>query len=113
MKQCVVSFLDIGGIRHSVEVQADSMHEAAAAALESFHEHDCSPGRGSELEVQVRSAVTHTITVKKLEDWANSSGASPRDAILNRRIKAVLPTPVLPATRGSERRGRAFNAEQT
>jgi hypothetical protein len=52
MKQCVVSFVDFGGIRHSVEVQADSMYEAAAVALENFHAHDCSPGRGSELEVQ-------------------------------------------------------------
>ena len=113
MKRCVVSFIDFGGIRHSVEVQADSMYEAAAAALESFHAHDCSPGRGSELEVQVRSAVTHTITVKKLEEWANLSGASPRDAILKRRIKAALPVPAMPATRGSARRGHAFNAEQT
>ena len=88
------------------------MYEAAAVALESFHAHDCSPGRGGELEVQVRSTVTHTLSVKKLEDWANLGGTSPRDAILKRRIKAALPAPA-PATRGSERRGRAFNAEQT
>lgn len=68
MKQCVASFVDFGGIRHAVEVQADSMYEAAAAALESFHAHDCLPGRGSELEVQVTSAVTHTLSVRKLED---------------------------------------------
>jgi hypothetical protein len=103
MKHCVVSFIDVGGIRHSVEVQADSMYEAAAAALESFHGHDCSPGRGSELEVQVRTAVTHTLSVKKLEDWANHSGVSPRDTILKQRIKAVLPSSHLPATRRSER----------
>ena len=113
MRECSVSFIDIAGIRHTVEVQAESMYEAAAAALESFHAHDCSPGRASELEVQVRSAVTHTLSVKKLEDWANLGGASPRDAILKRRIKAALPSPALPATRGSERRGRAFNAERT
>jgi hypothetical protein len=113
MKQCVVSFVDFGGIRHSVEVQAGSMYEAAAAALESFQAHDCSPGRGSDLEVQVRSAVTHMLSVKKLEDWANVSSASPRDAILKRRIKASLPGAPLPVTRGSERRGRAFNTEQS
>lgn len=104
MKHCVVSFVDFGGIRHSVEVQADSMYEAAAAALENFHVHDCSPGRGSELEVQVRSALTHMLSVKKLEDWAKVSGASPKDAILKRRIKTALPGVPLPATRGSERR---------
>ena len=40
---------------------------------------------GNELEVQVRSAVTHTVNVKKLEDWANLGGASLRDAILKGR----------------------------
>jgi hypothetical protein len=48
------------------------MYEAAAAALESFREHDCSPGAGSELEVEVRTAVTHTTGVKKLREWAGS-----------------------------------------
>lgn len=103
MKQCVVSFVDFGGIRHAVEVQAGSMYEAAAAALENFHAHDCLPGRGSELEVQVTSAVTHTLSVRKLEDWANVGGASPRDALLKRRIKAVLPVTPLPLTRVSEK----------
>jgi hypothetical protein len=28
MKHCTVSFVDFDGIRHSVEVQADSVHEA-------------------------------------------------------------------------------------
>jgi hypothetical protein len=99
MKHCVVSYIDPGGIRHSVEVQADSMYEAAAAALESFRGHDCPPGRGNELEVQVRTAVTHTLSVKKLEDWANHSGVSPRDTILKQRIKAALSSSHLPATR--------------
>jgi len=90
MKQCVVSFVDFSGIRHSVEVQADSMYEAAAAALESFHAHDCRPGMGNELEVQVRSAVTHTIGVKRLKDWAGLGGGSPRDVVLKQRIRAVF-----------------------
>jgi hypothetical protein len=90
MKDCIVSFLDFGGIRHSVEVQADSMYEAAATALENFHQHDCPPGSGNELEVQVRSAITHTLSVKKLKDWAQLGGGSPRDVILKRRINAVF-----------------------
>ena len=90
MKQCVVSFIDFTGIRHSVEVQANSMYEAAAAALESFREHDCAPGVGSELEVQVRTAVTHTIGIKKLREWAGQGRRSPRDVVLKQRIKAVF-----------------------
>lgn len=90
MKHCIVSFVDFGGIRHSVEVEADSMYEATAAALEVFHNHDCPPGPGSELEVQVRTAVTHTIAINRLKEWASLGGSSPRDKVLKQRIKAVF-----------------------
>ena len=93
MKDCIVSFVDFGGIRHSVEVQADSMYEVAAVALEAFQQHDCSPGIGTELEVQVRTSVTHTIAVNKLKDWAKLGGGSPRDVVLKDRIKAVFTSP--------------------
>jgi hypothetical protein len=69
------------------------MYEAAAAALEAFHEHDCAPGIGSELEVQVRTAVTHTIGMKKLKDGADIGGRSPKDVVLKQRIKAVFTRP--------------------
>jgi len=90
MKHCVVSFVDSGGIRHSVEVQADSMYQAAAAALEAFHEHGCRPVSAVELEVQVRSAVTHNIRVGRLKQWAEAGGRCPQEAMLKRRIRAVL-----------------------
>jgi len=90
MKHCIVSFVDLSGIRHTVEVQANSMYEAAATALENFREHECSPGTAGELEVQVRSAVIHTIAIKRLRDWADLGGGSPRDVILKRRIKAAF-----------------------
>jgi hypothetical protein len=104
MKHCMVSFVDPGGIRHTVEVEADSMFEAAAAALESFRAHACSPGLASELQVQVRTAVTHTVTLKKLKDWAERGGRSPRDTVLRRRIKTTLSAPP-PLPRESRRRG--------
>ena len=89
MRLCTVSFVDTSGIRHSVEVQADSMYEAAAAALETFHEHECSPATGGQLEIQVRNAVTDTLATKRLKDWADLAGGSPRDVILKARMKRV------------------------
>jgi len=98
MKECIVSFLDPDGIRHAVEVQAGSMYEAVAAALEAFRQHDCRPGMGSELEVQVRCAVTHTIAVRKLKHWADLGGGSPREVVLKDRIKDIF-TSAPPAAR--------------
>ena len=111
MKQCAVYFVDTNGIRHSVAVQADSMYEAAAAALETFREHECSPGVASQLEIQVRSPVTHTLAMKKLKGWADLAGGSPRHVILKGRMKRVLARDdSITRARDSHRDGRAGGA---
>jgi hypothetical protein len=61
----VVSYLDNDGIRHTVEVQADSLYEAAVLGVKTLREHDCAPGDISKLEVEIRSSITHEITTKK------------------------------------------------
>jgi hypothetical protein len=47
-RTCVVSFVDSDGIRHSVEVAAESLYEAAALAVKEFRRHtwvdDVGPG---------------------------------------------------------------------
>lgn len=45
---CVVSYLDTEGLRDSVEVEAESLYEAAVLAIRVFRQHDCEPGQGSE-----------------------------------------------------------------
>jgi hypothetical protein len=44
MASCIVPYLDTSGIRHSVEVEADSLYEAGVLAMRTFEEHDCEPG---------------------------------------------------------------------
>jgi len=68
MAKCVVSYLDTTGIRHSVEVEAESMYEAAALAIKSFKAHDCEPGVMSQLDVEIRTSVRHSLTVKRLHE---------------------------------------------
>jgi hypothetical protein len=36
MAECIVSYLDISGIRHTVEIEADSLYEAAALAIKAI-----------------------------------------------------------------------------
>src|SRR6478672_11215291 len=52
MATCVVSYVDTSGIRHSVEVEADSMYEAAVMGVKVFRQHDCEPLEGSRLEIE-------------------------------------------------------------
>lgn len=68
MASCVVSYLDVSGIRHTVEVEAESLYEAGALALRTFRQHNCEPGIMGKLEVEIRTSVTHTVTVQRLQD---------------------------------------------
>jgi hypothetical protein len=82
MRSCVVSYLDLSGIRHSVEVAADSLFEAAVLAMRTFREHDCEPESLSKLEVEIRSSVTHTVTPKRVQEWLNGGAKSPKEAVM-------------------------------
>ena len=69
MPACIVSYVDMEGLRHSVELEAESLYEAAVLAVRTFRQHDCEPGELSKLEVEVRTAITHTVTLKKIHSW--------------------------------------------
>jgi hypothetical protein len=91
IRACTVSFVDVDGLRHSVDVQAESLYEAAAMAIRTFREHDCEPGSASQLDVEARSpGITHSINVRNLRDWLASSAKSPRDRLLKERLRGLL-----------------------
>lgn len=90
MRSCVVSYLDVCGIRHSVEVQAESLYEAAVLAVKTLREHDCAPGEISKLEVEIRSSVTHEITLKRVRQWLKGGAKSPKEAVMKERLRELL-----------------------
>ena len=90
MAKCFVSYVDTSGIRHQVEVEADSMYEAAALAVRTFKDHDCEPGAMGQLEVEIRTSITHALTVKKLHDWLNGGAKSPNEGGLKDRLRQIV-----------------------
>jgi hypothetical protein len=44
MAACIVSFVDLDGIRHSVEVEAEGLSEASVLGLCAFRKHEMEPG---------------------------------------------------------------------
>src|ERR1700722_3904909 len=54
-KTCLVSFKDSDGFRHTVEIEAESLYEAAALAARSFADAGCPPTSGSELQIEVKA----------------------------------------------------------
>ena len=90
MAKCFVSYLDLSGIRHQVEVEAGSLYEAAALAVRAFRDHDCEPGPLCQLEIEIRTSVTHTLTVKKLREWLNGGAKTPRDVVMKDRLRELM-----------------------
>lgn len=90
MAVCVVSYLDTEGLRHTVEVEAASLYEAAVLAMRIFKQHDCEPGAISKLEIEIRSSVTHTVTPKKVHEWLNGGAKTPKEAVMKERLRSLL-----------------------
>ena len=89
MSACVVSFVNLDGLRHSVELEADSLYEAAVLAIRTFKRHNCEPAPTSNLEIEVRTSVTHTIPTKNVHAWLNRRATSPREAVMKERLRGL------------------------
>jgi hypothetical protein len=88
-----VTVTDVRGVRHAVEVSADSVFDAAARALAALAAHAWTDGIGpaTRVDVQVLEPVlTHTITVQQLARWAQSSATSPEERIRKDRVSVLL-----------------------
>ena len=90
MAACIVSFVDLEGIRHSVEVEAEGLYEASVLGLCAFRKHDLEPGGLTQLEVEVRSSVKHTLTVTKVREWLQRGVRTPKEAVLKERLRTLL-----------------------
>jgi hypothetical protein len=90
MAACIVSFVDLDGIRHSVEVDAEGLYEASVLGICAFRKHDLQPAGLTQLEVEVRSSVTHTLSVNKVQDWLKRGVRTPKEAILKERLRSLM-----------------------
>ena len=90
MSACIVSFVDLDGVRHSVEVQAEGLYEAAVLGLAAFKKHDYVPGGLTQLEVEVLSSITHIVTVKKIQEWLGRGVRTPKEAVPKERLRALM-----------------------
>lgn len=90
MASCIVSFADTDGVRHRVEVEVESLYEAAVLAMNTFKKHNVPPLPAQKLDIEVRSSVVHTIKVQKVYDWLNGGAKSPRTAVVKDRLREIL-----------------------
>ena len=92
-KPCRVSYKDLEGVRHTVEVTAESVYEASVLALSALSKHDWveNVGPGTKLEIQiVEPNVTHMLLVAQLKSWLEQPARNPADVIKKKKLKAML-----------------------
>jgi hypothetical protein len=92
-RSCIVSFTGPTGIRHSVEVMAESLYEAAALGLSLLRKEDWADpiAPGTRFDVQVREPSTiHTVTVQQIQRWCDGVAISPDEVLKRRKVKAML-----------------------
>ena len=90
MASCIVSYLDSEGLRHAVEVEAESLYEAVVLGVQAFREHDCDPGEVRPIDVEMRKSITHTLTLSRVQQWLDGACRSPKEKVNKERLKALL-----------------------
>jgi hypothetical protein len=93
LKTCRVSFRDAEGIDHAVDVQADSMYEAAVLGLRALKRSDWIEviGPGTRISIQVQQPpIEHFLMYAQLTRWLDGGGTTPADVLKRKRLKTLL-----------------------
>lgn len=93
LRTCTVSFTGPSGVRHSVEVTAESVYEAAALGVSALKNSGWvdAIAPGTELEIQVREpASCHRLTLQQILRWCDGVAVSPDETLKKRRLKQLL-----------------------
>jgi hypothetical protein len=91
-RTCAVT--DARGVRHTAEVSASSLFEAAVLAVQVLRRDgwiEDAIGGGSKLEVEVREPATrHMVTMLQIKRWLNGATISPNERVKKDRLRSLL-----------------------
>jgi hypothetical protein len=72
VRACFVSFADVRGIRHGIEVQAESLYEAVVLAVRAFRQDPWLErlGPATVIDVEIREpGMKHSLSLQQVESW--------------------------------------------
>ena len=93
LRPCIVSFQDLRGIRHSTEVEAESLYEAAVLGIRRLNDDPWLEkiGPATVLQVEVRHPGTaHAISLQQVERWLAGATTNPNEASKKVKLKMLL-----------------------
>ena len=91
-RACTVSFVERGA-QHSVDVDAESVYEAAALALKAFRHrvYIKGPSRHAMLEIQVQAPTRVKVKVADVLEWLyQTPGRTAQQTELKKRLRDLL-----------------------
>ncbi len=93
LKACLVSFTDVRRIRHTAEVEAESLYEAAVQGIRRLNQDPWIEriGPGTKLEIEVREpSAKHELSVEQVERWLAGTTKNPTEAMKKKKLKLLL-----------------------
>lgn len=93
LRTCAVSFTDVKGIRHSVEVEAESLYEAAVLGTRRLNDDPWIEKIGSAtvLDIEPREPTAkHSISLQQVERWLAGATTNPNEASKKAKLKMML-----------------------
>ena len=93
VRACTVSFVGPSGVRHSVDVTAESVYEAAALGLSRLRRDEWADqiAPGTPIEITVREpATTHTVSLSQIRRWCDGVAVSPDEVLKRKRVKELI-----------------------
>lgn len=93
---CRVGYRDVEGIEHQVEIEAETLFEAVALAVQRFRSSNWdghAPGPGCQFRVEVQPAppVIYTVSLGKVEEFArHGTVRGPQDILKKERLRELL-----------------------
>jgi hypothetical protein len=93
VRTCVVAFTDARGIRHSVEVEAESLYEAAVLGICRLNADPWTQriGKATVLDIDVREpSAKHAISVPQVERWLGGATTNPTEAMKKAKLRMML-----------------------
>jgi hypothetical protein len=99
LRSCRVTFTDMEGVAHTVEVTASSLYEAVAMALTALRGKEWVtgiPDGFAPVRVRVLDIpVDHEVRLKDFTNWLDRRGNTPKEMMDRKRIRDILQLPKL------------------
>jgi hypothetical protein len=93
LRLCSVSFVDARGVRHAVDVEAESLYEAAVMGIRRLNAEPWveKVGPATVLDIEAREpGARHSVSLQQVERWLAGATTNPNEASKKAKLKMLL-----------------------